>query len=595
MVPFLDLIARVGIIHPTYLFIWIMKSLLKIYQSHKKALLVLFATWALYFFLIFIRMIAYEPDGLYVGHKNVWGDWALHIGMVSIFAYKDPQYWFAYHPVYAGGKLTYPFLVNFISGMLVRVGFSMEMAFIIPSLIYVFFLLTGMYAVFYIVLKSKKQTLVAIFIFFLSAGLGFINFLRDFSNNPSLKMLLYPEQEYSNAIPYEVYSGNFVVGMLIPQRAFLLGMALSLWIMTGLVYILLNRKQAIGNRRILFVLGTLAGLLPIIHIHSFIVIIVVTGSLCLISYERWKELLFYAVPAIIISIFLYLMFISGGIENPQFFQWLPGWTSTGGLIGWLKMWIQLWGIMLPIAVFGFFLLRKQPLIIKTFFFSFFLLFILANFFLFQPMRFDNTKIFMWAYLGFSGLAAVTLSWGWRRGGRTFSRFDVVLMAIVLTFTGSLELIRLQRIDRNQVQLASAEDIKLGAEIREKTDPLAIFLTSTNHNHPVMMWGARSILMGYPGWVFTYGFLYQQREKDVAVMFKGGAEAEKLLKQYKISYVAIGPSELKNLQANESYYAQNYPVAIQNQNYRIYDVRKLGLNSNGEQQLNARGKDWRGNY
>jgi uncharacterized membrane protein len=102
-------------------------------------------------------------------------------------------------------------------------------------------------------------------------------------------------------------------------------------------------------------------------------------------------------------------------------------------------------------------------------------------------------------------------------------------------------------------------------------------------------------MGYPGWVFTYGFLYQQREKDIAVMFKGGAEAEKLLKQYKISYVAIGPSELKNLQANESYYAQNYPVAIQNQNYRIYDVRKLGLNSNGEQQLNARGKDWRGIY
>jgi hypothetical protein len=41
---------------------------------------------------------------------------------------------------------------------------------------------------------------------------------------------------------------------------------------------------------------------------------------------------------------------------------------------------------------------------------------------------------------------------------------------------------------------------------------------------------------------------------------------------------IGPSELRDFQANEEYYQSHFPLAFQNQNYRIYDVRSLWLNS-----------------
>jgi uncharacterized membrane protein len=90
----------------------------------------------------------------------------------------------------------------------------------------------------------------------------------------------------------------------------------------------------------------------------------------------------------------------------------------------------------------------------------------------------------------------------------------------------------------------------------------------------MMWGVRPILLGDLGWVRNYGFLSEEREKDVTVMFQGGTDAETLLEQYKVSYVVIGPSELHDLQANESYYAQKYKMAFQNQHYRVYDVRSL---------------------
>jgi hypothetical protein len=565
----------------------------KLYQIHPKSLLILLATWGVYFLILFLRTLEWKPEGLYANHTNVWSDWSLHIGMANIFAYKAPQDWFAYHPMYADGKFTYGFLTNFISGLLMKAGFSLYCAFIVPSLIYTVFLLLGMYVLFYLLLKSQKQALLAISLFFLSSGLGSIKFIRDIFNHGSLGQLLFPDPglDYSRQVQYQWYTGNFIVGMLLPQRGFLLGMAMAVWVLVGIVDVLRDENGSDRKHR-LILLGSsvLAGLLPIAHMHSFIVIAIVTGLLCIISYQRWLDLLlYYVIPTSLLSLTLYLIFIAGGIENPNFMQWTPGWTAKGGLLAWIVMWIKIWGLMLPIAVFGFILLRKQPAVIQAFFLGFFGVFAFANLITLQPLAWDNSKLFLWAYFGFCGLAAVALAWGWKYGDRDqslvenkrinvrqlISRLVVILVTILLTFTGFLELIRLQRIEpSNHPLMTSQEDINLGVAIREKTDPLARFLTAPIHNHPVMMWGARPILLGYPLWVLNYGFLAGQTQADLKTMFIGGAAAEPLLRKHRISYVAIGPAERCDWQANEAYYAKHYPVAFQNQNYRIYDVRSL---------------------
>jgi len=547
------------------------------WKEHKKAIFILLGTWGLYFFTLWPRIISIKPDGLYLGHVNVWSDWALHIGLASIFAYKNPQFWFSYHPMYAGGQLIYGFLTDFISGMLMRLGVSIPSAFIIPSIIFTILLLIGMYLFLYLVLKSKRGAFLAIFLFFLSSGLGFINFIKDFISNPNLNSFLYPAVEYSRLDAYQWGSGNVVVGMLVPQRAFLLGMTLAIWVLTALIYVFL--KEQPGNKSdkiILVVSGIFAGLLPITHMHSFIVLVVLSGIFCLSLIKKWKLILYYAVPAALVSAIFYLKFIYGGIENlAQFFTWFPGWTIKGGVLNWINGWFYLWGAMIPLAVFGWFILRKKkPLSIQMLFLGFFLLFIFANLILIQPIPWDNSKIFLWVYFGFSVLAVYSFSWCWQRNA--FWKILTIILFFTLTMTGFLELIRLQRIDRNRILETSTDDIGLGLQIRENTDPLAVFLTEPSHNHLIMVWGNRPILMGYTAWVWNYGFNYQQRERDIYTMFQGGQSAEELLGKYRVSYVAIGPGELYTMRANENYFSSNFPIAFQNKNYRIYDVRKLWL-------------------
>lgn len=466
--------------------------------------------------------------------------------------------------MYAGGQFTYGFLTDFLSGMLMRLGFSLQAAFIIPSLILTFLLLLGMYVLLSSLLRSKGLALLAISLFFLSSGLGFLSFFNDFAQNPSLESLLFPAQEYSRVDEQQWYAGNVVVGMLVPQRAFLLGMVLAVWAFIGFFR---------ARRTSLFAAGIGAGLLPIAHMHTFLVVVAITGLLSLVSFRKWKLLLYYVVPATLLSSLLYFLFIHGGIENQdEFFTWYPGWTIKDGFVVWTKTWLQFWGPMIPLAVFGWFILRKKTShLVQVFFLSFFLLFAGANLILIQPIPWDNAKIFLWAYFGFSGLSAVALAWLWRK--RLVGKMLSILLIFILTFTGVLELIRLQRIDQNQILETNADNIQLGLQIREQTDPLSVFLVETTHNHFVMMWGARPILMGYTAWVWNFGFDYKQREKDIKTMFQGNQGTEELLAKYNIHYVVIGPGELNVFAANEQYFSSRFPVAFENQQYRIYDVKK----------------------
>ncbi|KKQ21061.1 MAG: hypothetical protein US48_C0001G0021 [Candidatus Levybacteria bacterium GW2011_GWA2_37_36] len=542
----------------------------KVINEHKFPLLFLLITFGTYFILLFSRIITENKTGFYLGHEHVWSDWPLHIAITSTFAFKPMNTWFAYHPMYAGGKSTYPFLTDFISGMLMRIGFPLPLAIIIPSIIFSLLLIIGMYILLLQLFKSKKIAVISISIFFLSSGPGFINFINAFFAHPTLQMLLYPPVHYTRINQYDWYSGNAIVGFLLPQRAFLLGMTIGIWVMAGLAWILQKSQHIKRTKIILAALGLMAGLLSIVHIHSFIVIVIVTGFMCFISLRRWKLLLFYILPAAILSLIFYLIFIAGGIQIDNFVKWLPGWTANNSIVGWAAMWISLWGLTLPVSVVGLFFVRQEKILSKSWIAGFITVFIVGNLILFQPILWDNAKFFMWSYFAFSTLCAIVLSWLSRKAFA--GTFIAVVIFLGLTLTGVLELTRLQAINRNQLQLSPADDINLGIQVRNATNPLSVFLTDTSTNHFVMVWGGRSIVMGFKPWVVNFGFSDTKRSRDMGTMFSGGNLSLPLLKQYKISYVVIGPGEKYGFKANELFYEKNFPVAFANQSYRIYDVR-----------------------
>lgn len=520
-----------------------------------------------------------KADGLYAGHGNIWSDWALHISIANIFAFKSIRYWFSYHPLYAGGKFTYPFLADLVSGMLMRAGISLEQSFALPSIILTLSLLTGLYFLFYLLTSSRKAALTAVFIFFLSAGLGFISFLNDLILHPSLSSLLYPLRDYGRFENYQWGASNMAVGLLVPQRAFLAGVTMGAWSIVGVLYVILKDKDlAPGIKtKILIMSGVLAGILPVTHPHSFMALIAITGSLCLFNLKKWRTLWPYVLVAGTISSVLYLTFIYGGIESASFVQWHPGYTANGDLFDWLRMWILIWGIMLPLALGSLYYFRKNIDRSRwAVYFGAFMLFAVGNLFYLQPIAWDNSKIFWWVYLILSAPASLALVHIWSKRGLLF-RSAAVLLFITLIFMGVIELSRLIQVDQHDYLMTGTEDIKLGLEIREKTGPLDIFLTAPAHNHFVMMWGLRPILMGYTAWLWNYGFDYHSREMDMRKMFLGLSGTEDLLQKYRISYVAIGPAEIHDLDANENYFRGNFPVAFRDSSYRIYDTRSVWQN------------------
>ncbi|MBW7944268.1 hypothetical protein H3C70_02625 [Patescibacteria group bacterium] len=559
----------------------------QVIRRHRGPLLLLTLTFGVYFVYIFSQMLGYRANGLWAGHVHVWGDWSLHIAMVNIFAFKDPGDWFAYHPYYAGGKLTYGFLTNLVSGLLLRSGLSLTVSMLVPSMLYGIALTYGLYVLFYQLLRTQKAAVTSVIVFFCSSGLGFLRFLADWLNKPTLESLLYPTKDYTRLEKqYQWLAGNWFNGMLIPQRAFLLGMCITVWVMAGVLWVFLRvakkPKEHLTKyqKYVLVACGLGAGLLPITHMHSFIVLVIGSGLLGLLTIKQWRKWLWYVIPAGILSSVLYVTFVKGGIENPQFMRILIGWTAPVGngllerIFNWLKMWWEIWGVMVPMALIGFSIARKK---LDTFRLAFlgtgWVVFALANVILFQPIHWDNSKLFMWAYLFFSPMAVLVLQQLWREKSQ-LPKVVAMLLAVLLIGSGIMEMWRLARFDKNSLQMASYEDIELGEEIQQKTHPRAVFLTATSHNHPVMEWGARSILLGYPGWAFNFGFLYQQRERDIGTMFQGGPAAEELMKKYNVSYVAIGPEERQFMRANEAYFSNKYPIAVSSRNYRIYDVRSL---------------------
>ncbi len=539
--------------------------------------------WSLFFAALFARMIFWRDGGIWVGHENVWSDWALHIGLATRFATEAPSEWFAYHPMFADGKMTYTFLTNLISGLLMRAGLSLPLSFILPSIVFSIALVTGLYRFLTLLLRSRRRATIALFVFFMASGLGFIDLFREWFNHPTLAALLTPLKQYSRIDPKGWYAGNFLVGHFIPQRSFLLGMPLAIWASVGLLSVARfpERRSAAGNRRVLLLSALAAGILPITHAHSLIALPFLMGPVLFSRLKRWREFLWFAIPALALSVTLYCIFIRGGISNPDFMSWHPGY-NTDGVLDWLGFWGKAWGLMLPLAIAatalsfrrgGRALLPRDALAYSL---GGWALFAICNLVLLQPVSWDNSKIFVWCYLTFSAVAACAIDWLWRGKTRRLPpialRSAAAAIAILLTLTGFFELELFQQIGVHSHQILGAEEVTIADQVRAGTGPDDRFLTSTDHNHWVMVRAARPILMGFMPWVWNFGFDYKEVEADIPKMYHGGPEGAALLAKHRIRYVVIGPAEEHNFHPDVAYFDRTYPVKFQSQRYKVYEIK-----------------------
>lgn len=532
-------------------------------------LFVVMLSWGGFFTWLWPQMFFRRSDGIWAGVARVWADWSAHASYASVFAYRPPSLWFDAHPLYALRKFTYPFFADAVSGLLIKMGLDMIPAFVWPSIVMTLLLLWFLYTFYWQMLGRAKQAVAALTLFLAGGGLGFVYWLQDLWQNP-VATLIFAPGEYTHRVEQKIEWLNVIIGQLLPQRAFLFGIPLTLLVLIWLWWADKREWKKIQLWQPVL-MGIYCALLQTVHVHSFMVLGFVGFVYALMRPRFWKWWLVWGTTTAIMALPIY-SWLYGGEIGTSFFAWQPGWLAAAPRhnINVLLWWFINWGPFIPLALWAMYTRPRwrHPFVVAAT-----LIFVVSNLILFQPHDWDNSKMLTWTYLIWAAPVVALLSSWWHSNSK-WLKTAVVLLYLSMTVAGGLDLYRHTQIDKLNFRLWSNDEIELAAKLRKVSQPTARVLVTDANNHWVTNLTGRQILLGYRGWMWTYGIDYSQVYADMRVMFAGGSKAEPLLDKYDIDYVVMGPHERgsSDYPANEAYYAAHYPVIVSQANMRVYDVR-----------------------
>jgi hypothetical protein len=537
--------------------------------------LLFFAVWSGFLFYIWPRMFFSTPEGIFAGERAIWADWAGHLAGSAVFAFRPVSMWFENHPFFYGQSFNYPFVSSMISGLLMRAGMDRISAMVIPSLITSLLLLGILYFFYRTILKSERQAYVAVTLFFMSGGLGFLYYLQDVYPMVSFKALLFPMREYTFMEDKGIYFRNVFPSELLPQRSFLLGLPAGLLLLLILMRWISDPSKTASMLKY-FALGIPAGLLMVIHTHSYMALVILCLCLTLKNPTALKRMLAFALGAGLVSLWLYTT-LHGQSQPMRWFGLEWGWMSHDqkeGFISFLKFWLMNWGLLLPLALWGTLQARdyRHPMVIGGW-----TLFVLCNIIRFQPWSWDNAKLLTWSYLLLIIPVVHVLTYLWKTDCRVVKGASVVLMGL-LVFSGGLELMRLVQSGRTTHIMWETSKIDMAANLQKILKPGETVLTDDDHLNWVSSLAGGQILMGYRGWLWSYGIDYSEREEEIRSMYSGKPETERLFDKYHVRYVIFSPAARSDFCGNEAFYFSNFKLVMQDSDTRIYDVKLPRKNS-----------------
>ncbi|MGQ0761268.1 MAG: hypothetical protein ACT4OT_04515 [Acidobacteriota bacterium] len=273
-----------------------------------------YAAVAVSMWLIFQRALLEQADGIYTGVLNNYGDLPFHLSVITRFAYGQnfpPE-----DPTFAGVRFTYPFITDFISAMFVRAGASLRHAMFLENYIIAVALVGVLHRFGQRLLRNRTAAIVTPLLILLNGGFGWALLWDDVKKIEGGVFQVLKHIPHSYTILPEIEKawrwGNSITSLLVTQRGFLLGIPLAV-IVFMLWWLALTdtgtrgqgdteRKRAkkdrepdlrvsasprlpISSRRMLAA-GVITGLLPLIHAHSFISIMLVAAFLVPWVYRR---------------------------------------------------------------------------------------------------------------------------------------------------------------------------------------------------------------------------------------------------------------------------------------------------------------------
>ena len=422
----------------------------------------------------------------------------------------------------------------------------------------------------------------------------------------------------------------------LPQRPMAYGTAIFLLVV---VIALAIRNSKTRQWPAAAVGAVLIGLLPWIHVHAFLALAMAAPFLLL--WRRRREWIVLAGAGAVLAAPRLLM-IAGGPHGSVFagnafpsvqVGWLSGVEQNSTPLGsaplssvisapfrllfsgdWWGFWLSNMGIVVPLLLAtGVVLLGTLPVValpvrsvaqrlisslgrdVAIFALCLSVVFVAANIFVFQSWNWDNTKLFAYWYIGPALLIGSLVSnmWGtwWRFTLCALAYATVVLTGVIVVVGIPWASFNSRTFDTSRFHVADAAERRMAATLIAKTSPGAIFVTTRGADDTVETIAGRTTLMGYYGWLWSYGIDFgtppHDRTDDVATILRGcqtiptsQCKVWQLIKQYNVGYVEIdtasNPADSEGNSADPAWWsAQGLPVVASADNRTVYDVHNHG--------------------
>jgi hypothetical protein len=511
------------------------------------------------------RSMFVRPDGIYTGVSNNIGDLPFHLTVTQRFLHGanfPPE-----HPSYAGVGFTYPFLTDYLGAMFVRTGIPIREVVAGSTWLLCVTIAALLYRWTYSLTRSRDAAFYAPCIALLSGGLGWWEIVPELWAGDAAvwSRLASLPHDYTITSDGEYRWGNLVTALLVTQRGLLLAIPLALivlqlwWESVGPGD---DTPPASPSR--MTAAGVIVGMLPLVHAHTFVVLLGMGACLALLCAHRWRWTPFFLWAVALGVPQVWWLAQASGVESSRFIEWWIGWDRGNQNV--VVFWLKNTGLFIPLLCAA--LLWHADPAVRRFYLPFTLCFIVPNLLRLAPWIWDNIKILVYWFIASVPLVALTLA-RLRAGSRWGSAVAGVLL-ISLTLAGFLDVWRAGS-GAFQSRVFDREGIEFAAEVMRTTEPQALILHAPMPNHPIALTGRRS-LMGYTGHVWSHGLDPGPREADIKRMYSGGAGADVLLKGYGIEYVALGPPEIVQIAANANFF-ERYERVVEAGGYRLYRIAR----------------------
>ncbi|MBX7185665.1 MAG: hypothetical protein K1Y01_11020 [Vicinamibacteria bacterium] len=455
------------------------------------------------------RALFTTAAGVATGDRHNYGDLPFHMGIAAGFAYGanfPPD-----HPELAGVPLTYPFMGDLVSGMILASGGTWKDAFFWPGLILGLSVVAALTRFGEAVTGSRAIGRTAAALTFFSGGLGFLGlgdsaaFTRFWTAGPDLTI-------DDTAFRY----ANFVTTLFIPQRSILFGWPLLFFALAFLVESLRSEREAGARASLWLRAGIVGSLLPLVHSHSFAVlafcaVLLAARANIASALAFTRGVLPLALPAIL------FMTARNSLSTASFFAWQPGFD--GGSAHPLRFWLENAGLFLPLAIAGMACARGSS-VRASLAAPFASLFILANLFRLSPWIWDNMKFLAPAHAGLAPFAAIALARAWRHGRA--GKAAAVAAFVVATLSGALDVAKVAAAG-GEYGIFENADFVFAEKVRAATAPSTVILTASAHDHSVLLSGRREFL-GYEGHLWSQGLDYAARKPVAEAVLRGATQA-----------------------------------------------------------------------